>query len=1580
MTKAATGFDKMKGAALGMGTALIVPMGIGLKAAVDLEQSIANVNASLGGLDSGTLDKLSASFQQVGADSMFSATEVATMADELAKAGFGAEDLLGGMTQSVVELAQATGDGLGPALDGIVQAMSTWKEGIVDSDIAMTDAARAADILTIAANQSKAGIGDINAGMRSLGPVAAMMDIPFEDSAAAIALFTNNGLKGADAGISLARGLQNLADPTTEAADLMNELGIAAFDTEGSFVGFPSLFRQLQTGMSGMSSQAQLTALSTIFGAEAMDVMGLAILNGAEPLEAMIALMGESGAAAEQSALRMDTLGAQFDTLKEGVTTFLGSLVQGLIPGMRLLVDTANVLVDVLMKIPAPIKTIIGAIAGLLATFAAVNIAMKTSAALNGLLGVSTAGMAASLAGMIPIVLAVAAVAGVLYLAWKKNFLGIRDLADKVVGKVTGFIEDMVDGVNDAVDAFMDVWDAADDVTVMFGEFGAVIDKIGSSVNVVSRFLYSLSAALKSINGDNTPAWLVTLALGMDTVADAIDELVQRFQGLRALGLNPVSAALIAIGTTFESLAPLMNDLAGIVSNVSDAFSAFVAGDYAAGFRSLGEAAQTAWNIIRDGATALSGVVVRIASWTVETAQSMYEAVANWVMDTAWPAARGAAGAVAGVIVSIAGWAIDGVLALPGLFGEIAAWVGDTAWPAALGAAGAVGGVIVDIAGWARGTAADVWDFITSWVSSLVSTVSNVADGVSDVMLNILSWARGTAANIWEFVTSWVSSLVSIASAASGSISDVLVNIASWARGEAANIWEFVSSWLDGLVAVASGIAADIASVAVNILSWARGEIADLWGAIKSWVFGGGVAGGGSALGAAATGRGIDIERVLVRIGEFKVANDVGDLISGINTWIDNAVTVTDAEAAAWEPKGRAIGQKVMAAIITGIKNIFSGGGGGGIAGGGSAAGGPIATGGSFGDGIWRYLQPMFEGAWEELKPELDAWAESTKRSIEGWWNSIAPSFLEFDRSYTLAGGGAALGGAAGGGGGMLQGVVDAFIDGGIVLLADLAEWGSGIIADIQEWWDGLWDFDLSLPDFDILGFLPDIGFDVADIPGYDRAKAAVDAFKDLLDFGGDKYGEDGPGGGGAGGIGGGGPAYSAGPTGAQIDRLQEAQGGGRFAGLIAEIQTVATALTNLGTSFTTAQTAVTTFVSTTIGVMGGWAVGLGVMFTTLGTNISTASLSFTTFQTAVVTFVSTTIGVMGGWVTGIGVMFATFGTTFTTASLALTTFQTSIITFVATTIGVLGGWSVGIGVMLTTFGTNITTAATTLATFQASIVAFVATTIGVMGGWSVGIATQVTTAMTTFRTAISSGTSAGKQSVITFVSTTIGVMGGWAGGMRNIVTGAMNAMTSAAAAGASRMTASLAQGAQRAASAVRSALGVIPGIVRSIGAAGASAAYSAGAAISQGFAAGMRSALGAIQASANAMVNAANQAVRARARISSPSKLFAELGEYLGEGFAIGIDHMQREVARSAAALVSIPSGAAIAAPAYAVNSSLSRRQDRAVAAAPSSGSNVTNYYLVVTKEEIDDLFDAATGFKVLTSPAEVAAAQGRI
>ena len=84
--------------------------------------------------------------------------------------------------------------------------------------------------------------------------------------------------------------------------------------------------------------------------------------------------------------------------------------------------------------------------------------------------------------------------------------------------------------------------------------------------------------------------------------------------------------------------------------------------------------------------------------------------------------------------------------------------------------------------------------------------------------------------------------------------------------------------------------------------------------------------------------------------------------------------------------------------------------------------------------------------------------------------------------------------------------------------------------------------------------------------------------------------------------------------------------------------------------------------------------------------------------------------------------------------------------------------------------------------------------------------------------------------------------------------------------------------------------------------------AYSIGAYIGQGLANGMRSELGTVQSVAAQLAAAADAAIRAKAKIHSPSKVSEESGTFWGQGWVNGILSKVRDAKRAAIELISIP------------------------------------------------------------------------
>lgn len=433
------------GLGAGLAGLLIAPLVQGIQTAAQLEQSLKNVEVALGNVSKADLGRLGQSIRDIGSDTQFSAKEIAEVAESLAKAGYDVSDMIDGkMLPAVANLASATGSDLQTAVTGIVQAMATWSPAIVDSSIAMTDASRAADILTVAANSSSADIQDIIAGMRNLGPVVSQMGVGFDEAAAAISIFTNYGLKGADAGISLARGLQNLNQPTSEASKLMQELGISVFDVQGKFVGFEQLFGQLSNAMRGMTDEARFTTISLLFGAEAADAYALAVSMGVDPLVATVNAMQQTGIAADQAAEKTNTLSGAWQRLSEASSTALGSLAGGLVGPLTVLTSVLDGAVGIFGGLPTAVQQAIGGLAGfvgsILAVVTAVNLTRAAMAAMNLSFG-SITGVSAAIGALRNLGSALAATrVGMAALAIATGPIGIALAAVGVAAAVIGGI------------------------------------------------------------------------------------------------------------------------------------------------------------------------------------------------------------------------------------------------------------------------------------------------------------------------------------------------------------------------------------------------------------------------------------------------------------------------------------------------------------------------------------------------------------------------------------------------------------------------------------------------------------------------------------------------------------------------------------------------------------------------------------------------------------------------------------------------------------------------------------------------------------------------------------------------------------------------------------------------------------------------------------------------------------------------------------------------------------------------------------------------------------------------------------
>lgn len=126
----------------------------------------------------------------------------------------------------------------------------------------------------------------------------------------------------------------------------------------------------------------------------------------------------------------------------------------------------------------------------------------------------------------------------------------------------------------------------------------------------------------------------------------------------------------------------------------------------------------------------------------------------------------------------------------------------------------------------------------------------------------------------------------------------------------------------------------------------------------------------------------------------------------------------------------------------------------------------------------------------------------------------------------------------------------------------------------------------------------------------------------------------------------------------------------------------------------------------------------------------------------------------------------------------------------------------------------------------------------------------------------------------------------------------------------------SMKSGFNQAVSVTRSSITSIVSAMRS----GYGGAYSSGAYIGQGLANGMRSMLGTVRSVAAQLASAANEAIAAKAKIGSPSKITTQFGEWYGEGWVNGIHSMIKASKRAVVDLFSVPQPSDIRIPSLAL------------------------------------------------------------
>nr|WP_280953273.1 phage tail tape measure protein [Virgibacillus natechei] len=127
-------------------------------------------------------------------------------------------------------------------------------------------------------------------------------------------------IEGQKSGRMLRQGLLRLSDPTGEAGDLIEELGINVFDADGNMKEMHDVVGELEGGLDGMSSQAETAALSTIFGSESTAGWSALLAEGSDELEDYTGeLENSEGAASDMADTMQDNAQGSIEEFQSAV-------------------------------------------------------------------------------------------------------------------------------------------------------------------------------------------------------------------------------------------------------------------------------------------------------------------------------------------------------------------------------------------------------------------------------------------------------------------------------------------------------------------------------------------------------------------------------------------------------------------------------------------------------------------------------------------------------------------------------------------------------------------------------------------------------------------------------------------------------------------------------------------------------------------------------------------------------------------------------------------------------------------------------------------------------------------------------------------------------------------------------------------------------------------------------------------------------------------------------------------------------------------------------------------------------------
>lgn len=827
---------KATGAILaGTATAIGAIGAASVKVGSDFEASMSKV-AAISGATGDDLKALTDKAKEMGATTKFSASESADALQYMAMAGWKTEDMLNGL-EGIMNLAAASGEDLATTSDIVTDALTAF-------GLSAEDSTHFADVLAQASSNANTNVGMMGETFKYVAPVAGALGYTAEDTALAIGLMANSGIKASQAGTSLRSIMSRMAKPTKEVQGAMDKLGVSLTDSNGNMKSLNEVMGDLRNGFAGLSEAEAAEMAAALGGQEAMSGL-LAIVNASDDDFDKLsdAIYSCDGAAKRMADTMNDNLQGQITILKSGLEGLGISLYENMEAPLKEVVKEAQNMVQQLQDAfnNGGLDSLVTKAGEVMA-----QIVTEVAQAAPKLIGTAENLVGSFIQGIVD---------------HKSEFASAG--ATMVAELVRAIMDVAGDMWSAGIYLFTEFLQAMTDHSEEMGQsFGEMISKIGEAVQTnlpliiqaakdfVAGFCQGLSEEFPGVSALLDGFFQGFLDTAGDIVQGIVDLIGDIFSVIDSQDPATMEAIGKAIGTIAASIAALKvaSEVVGGVKSLLSVLGGFrktagsiigIVPKVVEGFQLLSGGAGTFSEVLALEFPKLAGIITKVTG-SLGTLVSTISGIFTKIGAVVGPAISKIASLISSIGPTIAGiGAVIGgaVMAVTNFFGMLKdgfSWVKEALMVIGTAIA-AVGAVIL-------GAPA----LVAAVVAGIVAAVATLVVVIKDHWTQIVDFFKGIPDKIGEVVDSVVAWFQELPGRISTWLTNTITTISEWGSELYTNITTFVSEaisavgdWFSQLpykIGYALGTAiGTIIQWGINIKDWVTTELPKIIQSVVDW-------------------------------------------------------------------------------------------------------------------------------------------------------------------------------------------------------------------------------------------------------------------------------------------------------------------------------------------------------------------------------------------------------------------------------------------------------------------------------------------------------------------------------------------------------------------------------------------------------------------------------------------------------------------------------------------------------------------------------------------------------------------------